>query len=499
ESVVSKVLELTGKLGVDATIICAASKDDGPINLSAEITREQGVVTALGLVNMNVPREAFYRKELSLVLSRSLGPGRYDPSYENHGLDYPAAYVRWTVGRNMASYLQLAAAGKIDPTRLITHEFTFDQAISAYDVITSDRDEFYCGVLLSYDFSARLKQQPIILKPSTHDGINGRLGIGVIGVGSYASKFLLPYLKRERLRFVLSGSGYNAYAAAKRFGFEEVAAKTEHVIDDPDTDVVLIATRHNKHAEYAIQALNAGKAVFVEKPLCLSIEELQQIDSAHREGGFLHVGFNRRFSPAISVVKDFFSSTGPLLFNCRVNAGPLLDHWLLDPIEGGGRILGEVCHFIDILRFLAGSPITRVYCSGLRKRGVDAISYEDVVITLDFENCSTGTIVYTGSGSKALSKERYEIFSGEKAAVINDFRTVELYKGKPRKVRIGKRDTGQSEQMKQFLAGVREGKPPIPYAELIEVSLATFAVIESLTRAMPVDMREMWEVIGEHR
>ena len=491
----ARVAEITSGAGVDATIICAATKSSAPIELSAEITREQGVVSAVGLVNLDVPREAFYHKELKLIVSRSLGPGRYDPGYEEHGLDYPIAYVRWTEGRNMAAWLQLAASGAINPGALITHEYEFDQALDAYERITGESDDYYLGIMLRYDADKKLDRRPVSLPEKKLSAPREAPAIGAIGVGSYASKYLLPYLGNATLRGVASGRGHSATSAGKRFGFA-FAGEPEAVISDEQTNAVIIATRHNLHAELTVQALSLGKAVFVEKPLCLTIDELRRINSTAGEDCFLHVGFNRRFAPATRLVKEYIGSVGPLMITCRVNAGPLRGHWLQDVAEGGGRILGEGCHFIDLLRHLAGSPITKVGATSLRKPGVSAVESEDVAINLDFENGSTGSIVYTGSGSKALTKERYELFSGGRCAVLDDFSAVELYSGE-KKIRRMRRDTGQQEQMRVFLEGLVTGSAPIPYGELIEVTLATLAVVESLTRSAPVEMTEMWRLLNE--
>ena len=487
------VLDATGSLGADATIICAVTKDAGPINLSARITREQGKVVALGLVNMDLPREEFFRKELSLVISRSLGPGRFDKGYEEHALDYPAAYVRWTEGRNMSAYLQLAAEGKIDPAKLLTHEFAFEDVVSAYDLITNRDDDFHLGVMLRYDAEKEFSRQSVKTSEAVASPRAGAIGIGLIGAGNYAIKFILPYLKNERLRGVLSGSGLSARSVVNKFAFEEIAAEPEQVIEDPDTELVLITTRHSKHAGHTVKALEAGKAVFVEKPLCLTLKELRDISRAYREDSFLHVGFNRRFSPSVAAVAEHLGDCrSNLLMSFRVNAGPLHDHWLQDPAVGGGRLIGEGCHYIDLMRYFSGSPVSRVSCSGVRKPGSEAIECEDFSITLEFENGSIGTIVYSGQGSKALAKERHEFYAGGKSAVIDNYRTVLLFEGNKRKKLKGGRDKGQAEQMRRILEGLRRGEQPIPFEQMIEVALATFAAVESLTRAAPVEMAEMW-------
>jgi predicted dehydrogenase/threonine dehydrogenase-like Zn-dependent dehydrogenase len=494
-SAAEQIHDLTGGLGVDATIICAATKESGPINLSAEISREQGTVSAVGLINLDLPREAFFKKELKLVVSRSLGPGRYDPSYEEHGLDYPAAYVRWTEGRNMEAYLQLAADGAIDPSALFTHEFEFEHALDAYKLISSKQEDYYLGVLLRYDPAKRHIREPILIKSDKPRPGKTKPGISIIGTGSYATKFLLPYVKEARLRGAASGLGASADIVGKRFGFEFAAAEHDQILKDPETDVVIIATRHQHHGSLTVRALQEGKAVFVEKPLCLTMDELRSIFAAHGEDGFLHVGFNRRFAPVVRAISEHFPTDSPAAMLCRINAGALVDHWLKDIATGGGRVLGEACHYIDLLRFLAGSPMTRIYATAVRKPAVSAIESEDISIAIEYKNGSIGTVLYTGSGAKSQTKERYEIFSAGRSAVIDDFRTLELYGGKRKVIRFRGRDLGQAEQMHRFLKGLNAGLPPIPFSELVESTLAAFAVIESITRAAPVEMGEMWALL----
>jgi predicted dehydrogenase/threonine dehydrogenase-like Zn-dependent dehydrogenase len=493
DRIAATVADLTGGLGVDATIICAATKSSEPIELSAEITREQGTVSVVGLVNLDVPREAFYRKELKLALSRSLGPGRYDPLYEEHGIDYPAAHVRWTEGRNMAAWLQLASEKKIDPGALITHEFEFDRAPSAYDMITG-KSEYYLGVLLRYDAGkSHLRGESIPIAVADQHGKDSP-AVGVIGAGSYASKFILPYLKGVSRRGVAGASGISAASAAKRFGFS-FTGDAEAVIEDEATDTVIIATRHDSHAQFVVAALAANKAVFVEKPLCLTIGELRRIIASAGDSAFLHVGFNRRFAPAVGLVRKHMQGCGALTVASRINAGPLSGHWLQDTAVGGGRIIGEGCHFIDLARHLAGSPISRVFAAGVRKAGSTAIGCEDVTFSLEFENGSVAAIVYTGSGSKAQTKERHELYAGGRSAVIDDYRAVELYCAKRSRRSLRPRDTGQAEQMRRFIEARKSGKPLIPFAEIVEVTLATLAVVESLTRSAPVSMAEMHELL----
>jgi len=498
EQAVARISDLTGGLGADASIICATTKSPEPVELSAEITREQGTVSAVGLVNLDIPREAFYRKELKLVVSRSLGPGRYDPAYEEHGLDYPAAYVRWTEGRNMAAWLQLASDGEIEPAALISHTYDFEDAVEAYNLIT-DGKEYFLGVLLRYDAEKEHPRAPVVFTTGSSKRSERTPAIGAVGVGTYASKFLLPYLKGGCLRGVASGSGLSAVNAAKRFGFAFAAGDPQQVISDAETDAVIIATRHNLHGGLTVEALKAGKAVFVEKPLCLTIEELRAIVDAHGDEGFLHVGFNRRFAPAVELARKHIEGSGPAVLLCRVNAGLLQGHWLQDPLIGGGRILGEGCHFIDLLRLFAGSPIVRVTSSALRTKGKSAVESEDVSISLEFESGSVGTVIYTGSGSKALPKERYELFAGGRSAVIEDYRVVELYSGGKTRNRLRGRDTGQAGQMRRFVEGLNTGEPPIPFRQIIETTLATFAAVESIARNAPVTMEEMWSHLEDGR
>jgi polar amino acid transport system substrate-binding protein len=364
-----KILLFTNGYGVDSTIITAGTSSNQPIEQAAELTREKGRVVVVGVTKMDIPREPFYMKELELRMSRSYGPGRYDSTFEEAGNDYPYAYVRFTETRNMSSFLDLVAAGIVRLDPIITHRFSIQDAATAYDIMRGSRKENYLGILLEYNrdistASTRIEMRP---EPITSAAIN----LGVIGAGKYATANLLPHLKNQpeiALGAICTASGLTAVNVAERFGFRAADADADAVIRG--SDAILIATRHNDHASYAVKALLQGRAVFVEKPLVVNWEQLDQITSAAASGGSVMVGFNRRFSPMVESIRDHISSTvGPKQILIRVNAGPIpMDHWMQDARIGGGRLIGEACHFVDLALYLSGAPIRTVprcgYSSG---------------------------------------------------------------------------------------------------------------------------------------
>jgi predicted dehydrogenase len=442
----------------------------------------------VGLVGMEVPRSLYYRKELDLRMSMSYGPGRYDPDFEERGFDYPIAHVRWTEQRNLEALLDLIAQQRVRVDPLVSHRFPIERALDAYALLSGGREP-YLGVLLEYGAESEeaARPAPATLRLGSQPRPREGLGIGVVGAGGFGQSVLLPALREAggiRPVAVASAGGISARRIGEEYGFPEVTTRAEHVIGHPDVDVVFVLTRHDLHAPFVIQALDAGKHVFTEKPLALSSDELDAIVKA-REGarGDVMVGFNRRFAPFTARVAEHFAGRShPLVMHYRVNAGFLPpEHWVHDPVEGGGRILGEACHFVDLLHHLAGAAPTRVFAECIagdtRFRGDD-----NVAIVMRFADGSIGTITYTALGDDRFGKERIEVYGEGRVAVIEDWRSVELTAGgRTARARSRNQDKGFAEEMRRFLAAVRAGGPmPIVFEQSLASSRATLAAVESL-------------------
>ena len=500
------VREATDGRGVDAVLIAAATPSNGPLELAAALARKKGRVVAVGTVGLNVPRAEFYEKELELVVSSSYGPGRHDRDYEQRGQDYPAAYVRWTSQRNIEAVLEQIASRALDVARLTTHSFAVADAARAYDLLGS-ADSSALGIVLTYpEAPVALRPSPSVdLRPPAKSGAKSALGIGLIGTGNFASLVLLPRLASAgnlRLRSLASAAGVTAVARGERFGFERAAGSAEEVIADGDVDTIFIATRHDRHTEQALAALRQGKATFVEKPLAIDSEALRVFEAGLLELGsrapLWMVDFNRRFSPAARAVSAFFGAiSGPRTLQYRFNAGMVpADHWTQDPGVGGGRLVGEACHALDLTSFLLGSQITRVFAECVTRAG--GIAEDESVVVLRLENGSVATLTYSAGGDRGLPKERIEVLGGGRMAVIDDFDRVTLSSdGRARTSRTGTREKGHAEAVDAFLDAVRAGgPPPIPYESLLNVSWATLAMVESLRTGLPVEVRTYRLVAG---
>ncbi|MEP6719018.1 MAG: bi-domain-containing oxidoreductase [bacterium] len=490
-----RVLEWSRGRGADGVLITAATSSNEPIKMAGEISRLKGRVVAVGLVGLEVPREIYYRKELSLNISMSYGPGRYDPEYEERGHDYPFAYVRWTEGRNLETFLDLVATGRVDVAPLITHRFSLDEAEHAYQLITGEVKDPYLGILLRYDpekeieKGIRLSSTPV--SPDPQKSVN----IGLIGAGSYAKRYLLPIFKAAGayLQTVATASGVSAREVGEKYGFRYCVSGADEVIDDKDVNLIVIATRHDTHAGMAQRALESGRHVFVEKPLALNDEELERVlGAAQQTDRQLMVGFNRRFSPLALAAKEFFKDARtPLSINYRVNAGRIAsEHWIQDPRTGGGRIIGEVCHFIDLMQYLTGAVTTRVFAEAVASRNDDLVSEDSVFITLRFADGSNGSIAYLAEGDKALGKERVEIFGDGKTFVLEDFRSATLHSGgKEKRIKLRSQDKGQTNEVRETCRTVLEGGPaPIALEDLAATTRATFRIVESLRTGLPMEV-----------
>jgi predicted dehydrogenase len=467
------------------------------VNQAAQIARDRAVVVAVGTVGMELERQRYYEKELDFRVSRSYGPGRYDAAYEQQGRDYPIGHVRWTETRNMEAFLQFLADGQLDLKPLVTHRFAIDQARSAYDLISGATRERSLAVLFTYSESSDLNQRVDLAQPTVpQTGASGTsLKIGLLGAGSFATSILLPAIQRvpgTELVAVCTATGAHSRHAADKFKFRVCTTDERDVLGNSSVNTVVIATRHNLHANQVLAALATGKHVFCEKPLCLNEDELIAIVQAcsscsHARSPHLMVGFNRRFSPMALRMKQFLAMKDPLALHYRVNAGTLPpDHWINDPAIGGGRIVGEVCHFVDLLSFLSGALPIEVQARSLSN---PVLSSDDVLISLRFENGSEGTIHYLASGDRSFSKERVEVFGGGAVAVLDDFRKLEM-------TRFGKKSTlsarwrqdkGHRGEWQAFAESVRSGGPaPIPFESIVSTTLTTFCIQKSRASGQPV-------------
>jgi predicted dehydrogenase/threonine dehydrogenase-like Zn-dependent dehydrogenase len=476
--------------GADAVLIAAETASSDPVNLAAEVARDRSIVVALGTVGMEMERRLYYEKEIDFRVSRSYGPGRHDAAYEQKGRDYPIGYVPWTENRNMQAFLQLLAEGKLDVRSLITHRFPIQQATRAYDLISRKSGEPSLGVLITYAESSEEKPRLTLSIEQRGQAAAKYAAAGVLGAGIFASSTLLPAMRcstATRLIGVCANNGSHAKHAAEKFGFAYCTTDEEKIISDPAVNAVVIATRHHLHARQVTAALRGGKHVFCEKPLCLSEEELAEIVRVYRalpHPPLLMVGFNRRFAPMAQRMKAFLAQVHePLALYYRVNAGYLpADHWLNDVEQGGGRIRGEACHFIDLLSFLAGAAPVEVEARALQAGS--RYSGDNVVISLQFENGSQGTVSYFANGDKSYSKERIEVFGGGAVAMLEDFRRLELVRnGRKQLVRSRLRqDKGHAAEWQVFAAAVRDGSEcPIDFREIMTSTLCTLRAAESLS------------------
>jgi predicted dehydrogenase/threonine dehydrogenase-like Zn-dependent dehydrogenase len=493
-------LEYSHGAGADSVLIAAETASSDPVNLAAQIARDRGIVVAVGTVGIDIERKAYYEKEIDFRISRSYGPGRYDSFYEQKGHDYPIGYVRWTETRNMEAFLQLLSAQKIDVSSLITHRFPVVRANEAYELISGKLREPYLGVVIEYpgnvdgsltlvpdslsrDFSARAPSGDVRSQIPSSD----RVTVGLLGAGAFATGTLIPALKASRntiLAGVCTATGAHAHHAASKFGFGYCTTDPAQLLQDPGVNTIVIATRHQLHANQVVAVLEAGKHVFCEKPLCLSEDELCKIVRTYcaipaRKPAFM-VGFNRRFAPMTASLKSFFAEIPePLFIHYRINAGGLpADHWVNDP-EQGGRVLGEVCHFVDLLSHLVGSPIISVEA---QPAGSPARYGESAIAHLRFANDSQGTISYLTNGDRAFCKERLEVFGGGAVAALEDFRRLELSRhGRRQTFRSRwRQNKGHQAEWAAFVESIRTGKAAIALDELICSSLATLRIKESL-------------------
>ena len=480
--------------GVDAVLITASSKSKQPVSQAAKMCRQRGRIVLVGVTGLELSRADFYEKELSFQVSCSYGPGRYDPAYEEGGQDYPVGFVRWTEQRNFEAVLDLLASERLDVRPLISHRFPLERAAEAYALLTSNVPSL--GILLEYpapdaqrvraltERTVSLSNLPAKAKPS----------IGFLGAGNYAGRVLIPAFKAAgaSLHTIVSVGGVTAVHHGQKHGFMRASTDAAAMLTDPAIDAVVVATRHDSHAGYVVQALQAGKHVFVEKPLCLTLQELTEIEAeiTNHPAQRLMVGFNRRFAPQIVKMKSLLAGVPePKAFVMTVNAGDIpLNHWTQDLTVGGGRIVGEACHFVDLLQFLAGAPIVSVQAVALGLRHTSFMCDDKVTFTLSFADGSVGTVHYLANGHRSFAKERLEVFCAGRILQLDNFRRLRGF-GWPgfKKMNLWQQDKGNRACAAAFVDAIRQGKPaPIPFQELIATTLTTFAVVEALSRHEPV-------------
>jgi len=534
----------TANHGADAVIILAATPSNEPLEQAAELCRERGRIVAAGLVGLEIPRQPFYDKELELVVSRAWGPGLYDPNYAEKGLDYPIAYVRWTAKRNIEEFLAQLARGTVQVKHLITHRFPFDRALEAYELILEGKEP-YIGVLLTYSEEPDLRRR-IDLKALNLQDRQGKqrsqsatctepsrsirspqsaIGIGLIGAGQYARGTLLPALQKVKgVRYigVATATGLSGRHVGDKYGFEYCTTDYRELLEDEGAKAVFVLTRHGSHARFTAEALRAGKAVFVEKPLALNEEQLSAIVRAYwqaadpsvakpadseieasnpqsatctepsrsiRNPPFLMVGFNRRFAPTTKFVQEHLrGGTGPLVVHCRCNAGYIPpDSWVHDPTQGGGRIIGEVCHFVDLIQALTGGLPVEVYVAAAG--GSHADLDDNITVSLELDNGSVASIVYAAGGDKSFPREYVEVFGQGAVATIDNFKSASFTQAGRTSRKRGwfSVDRGHVNELRTFFRHLREGRPqPVPMREYVATTLATFAMERSIREGKPI-------------
>lgn len=476
--------------GVDGVLITASTKSNDPVIQAARMSRKRGRIILVGVTGLELNRADFYEKELTFQVSCSYGPGRYDSTYEEQGHDYPYGFVRWTEQRNFEAVLDMMASGQLDVSPLITHRFAFEDAPNAYDVLTQDKTAL--GILLNYDSASASRHTKTVTLNGKPTFSAAKPIMGFIGAGNYASRILLPAFKEAGAQFhtICTSGGVSGVVHGKKAGFAKATSDSVAIINNPEINTVAIVTRHNTHADFVIEAIKAGKNVFVEKPLAITLEELVKVENTYRalsndtKGLRLMVGFNRRFSPQVQKMKTLLETVKvPKSFIMTMNAGNIpADHWTQDIEVGGGRIIGEACHFIDLMRFLAGSEITSVQARCMGSTQGFVITEDKASITLGFADGSFGTIHYLANGAKNFPKERIEVFTAGRVLQLDNFRKLKGF-GWPgfKKLHLWRQDKGQNACAKAFLEAIEKGvESPITAVEIFEVARISIEVANIL-------------------
>lgn len=485
---IDRIMSFSRGNGCDSVIITAGTDSNEPLQLAMDICRQKGNVVIVGAVGMDLKRHPFYKKEINLKISCSYGPGRYDSSYEEDGHDYPIAYVRWTENRNMISFIDMLSMGKVDVNSMTSHKFDIKDAPKAYDLITNSEADTYLGVLLEYpDSKPNLKRQIKISDFKKTDNVN----ISFVGCGQFAQNYLIPPIKKSGagLYAVSTASSVNSKTAAKVHGFSYGSTDSIDIIRSKESNMVFCASQHDTHSKYVIEAIENKKAVFVEKPLAINQEQLDQIkEGVEKNNGKVMVGFNRRFSPAFQEIKKFFNGrTQPMVISYRINAGMIpKGHWVQSE-EHGGRIIGEVCHFIDTVLYLTNASLVSVYAQSITTSDDAVMNADNVIINIKLSDGSLAVIQYLANGDKSLPKEYAEVFCEKATAIMNNFQSLELRRGgKEKNIKLdGKK--GINEEVLDTINAVRNGdNMPIDFNTLYDVTRATFLINESLSTGTPI-------------
>lgn len=494
DDALSKIMNYTNGVGVDEVLMTASTDSNAPVELAPQIIRDRGTLVIVGVSKIDIPRTPYYKKEITVKFCRSYGPGRYDPIYEGKGVDYPIGYVRWTEKRNMESFLSLISEGKINLKPLISYKFPIDKYQEAYDLISGKKksDKRVIATLFEYDKTIDVKK--VVFLKKNYEKVTHKVGISVVGAGNFTKSTLLPNLSKLKdkvdLVGIASSSGGSAGALAKKYGFAYSTSDYRKILNDPNTDLVFVTVPHNLHTLIAIEILKNGKDLFVEKPLAINIEQLNDIIKAHSDfEKRVMVGFNRRFSPLTRWIKQSIGNQTPFIISYRVNAGAVpRNHWINDPDIGGGRIIGEACHFVDFMIYMFNSYPATVYGSCARVNDSEFLSIDNCVFNIKFENGSVGNIIYESIGDETLSKERIEIYAVNFAGVIDNFIRVEVHKaGKVFRKKLLAQDKGFLNEYKEVIESINSGKDfPIPFEDFIYTTLITFAMKESVQSGQPV-------------
>ena len=481
---IKKANEFSNGYGVDAVIIAASTSSNQPVIDAAEISRMRGRVVFLGMVGMDIPRNEYYKKELDLRLSMAYGPGRYDPNYEEKGVDYPYDLVRWTEQRNFEAFLGLIEEGKVRPKELLTHSFEYDNAMSAYDLLEGKIQEKYLGIILKYSGSLNLSDHKIV-KRNSKAIESDKLNVGLIGAGNFTKSVILPNIEKiegYELVGVCTATGVSAEGTGKKYDFKYITTDTNEIFSNSEINSVFITTQHNTHATLVLDAIKSKKHCFVEKPLAIYEDELESIADAYDGESIIQVGFNRRFSPMIGHMKKCLS--GQISVNYRINAGVIpKDVWIQDREIGGGRVIGEVCHFIDTCSFLIDSEVVSLYASTIQKSDQSIPNEDNLNVILNYANGSTATIAYYAYGDAAMSKEYIEVFGNGVSMRMTDFRELIIYEnGKEKKEKSYNQDKGFGNEFKAFKESVKSGEPAISFSSLYNTTKTAFKILESIKR-----------------
>ena len=480
--IIKKANDFSNGYGVDAVIIAASTPSNQPVIDAAEISRMRGRVIFLGLVGMDIPRNDYYKKELDLRLSMAYGPGRYDPEYEEKGIDYPYDLVRWTEQRNFEAFLGLIEEGKVRPKELLTHEYPFDKAMDAYDLLEGKIQEKYLGIILKYTNNINLDEHRIVQRTEKNISKND-INVGLIGAGNFTKSIILPNIqkiKEYNLVGVCTATGVSAEGTGKKYNFKYITTNSDEIFKNSEINTVFVTTQHNTHGNLILNAIKNEKACFVEKPLCIYKEELELINSEYNGNSIIQVGFNRRFSPMIQKMKKELS--GQVAINYRINAGIIPKNiWIQDRMIGGGRIIGEVCHFIDTCSYLIGSDVKSVYASTVKKSNQSIPDEDNVNIILNYTNGSVATIAYYAYGDTAMPKEYIEAFGDGVSIEMHDFRELIIYNNsKVKREKSFNQDKGFMAELEAFKNAVKRGIPAIPFESLYNTTKTTFKILDSI-------------------